>query len=94
MRNRLITPLIVFFIVGFGIQGVASSPVLTLEQMREDLGYVADLITRVHPDPFHSGSEEEFQELLGELKEMIEEPMERDKFWSYSLWRYSTQIQK
>lgn len=81
LYNRRIILLILIFLIGSVARGMANSPILTPEQMWEDLDYVSHLITRVHPEPFHSGTEDEFQRLLRELREMIEVPMERDQYF-------------
>ncbi len=72
---------VLLFVFGVTAYGVASHSMLTQDEMWADLNHVADLITRVHPDPFHSGTEIEFQQLLAELKQTTIEPMERDKFF-------------
>lgn len=54
---------------------------LTPEQMVEELEYVADLIRRVHPYPFHAGSEAEFNSLVAELTQEVTSPMSREDFF-------------
>lgn len=54
---------------------------LTPEQMQQDLNYVVDLIRRVHPDPFHAGSEAEFNALVSDLGRHITTTRSRDEFF-------------
>ena len=56
---------------------------LSIEEMLVEIEYVADLIRRVHSDPFHSHShsQEEFERLVKQLAARITTPLKRRDFF-------------
>ncbi len=88
MTNKRPTPtktLFVWFLLILAASSVEKEAcgqvLLTPSQMRQDLGYVADLLRRVHPEPFHAVAEADFEDLVGRLSQQCTSPLPREDFF-------------
>lgn len=68
---RLPNPLPVLLILGSLALPADAQNVLTAEQWRQDLRYLADQIVKVHPGAFHNLSEPEFNAAVADLERKI-----------------------
>jgi hypothetical protein len=80
-KKIIFTFFLLVLTTGSAQKTIFAQVLLTPEEMQQDLDYVADLIRRVHPDPFHALAEAEFNALVQDLGQSITTPLSREEFF-------------
>lgn len=82
VTNRLLCFLVPFLILlGTHPNLSSAQEILSSQQMAEEIEFVADLIRRVHPNPFLAGTEAEFNALKVELLQRATTGLPIDEFY-------------